>query len=227
MPPGPTSVNASGAIRLVCFDVGGVLIRARGSFPETIVAAGLPLRLPEPQVAACFDCPEARDVRQRYRTGQIREHEYVQALSDAIHGVYSPQEILSIRDAWLLGPHPETGALLREVRQVPDIRLAVLSNTCLEHWPVMCGYPWRSCLDYAFASHELGLAKPAPEIYRTVENVTSTPPRRILFFDDLEENVAGARECGWNAVRIDPLGIPARQMRAALFEWRVLATGRV
>jgi len=206
---------------LVCFDVGGVLIRARGSFPEAILAAGLTLRLPAPEIAARFESAEARQVRQQYRTGQIPEKRYAQSLSDAIQGIYGAEEILIIRDAWLLDPYPETDALLRQLREVPDIRIAMLSNTCLEHWGIMCQYAWRSHVHYAFASHELGLAKPAPEIFRAVESATSIPPRQIFFFDDMEVNVAGARECGWNAFWIDPLGNPGRQMRGALAHWHV------
>lgn len=215
-------MNPPNPIRLVCFDVGGVLIRARGSFPEAILAAGLPLRLPPAEIAALFESPEAHEVRQQYRTGEIQERRYAQSLSDAIHGIYSPGEILIIRAAWLIDSHPETDALLRQLREVPGIRIAMLSNTCIEHWPIMRQYPWRSCVHYAFASHELGLAKPAPEIFRAVESATSIPAYEILFFDDMEANVVGARECGWNAFWVDPLGNPGRQMRGALVHWRVL-----
>jgi putative hydrolase of the HAD superfamily len=200
-----------------------VLIRARGSFPEAILAAGLPFRLPAPEIAARFESPEALKVRQQYRTGQVREKRYAQSLSDAVQGIYRPAEILAIRDAWLLDPLPETDALLRQLREVSSIRIAMLSNTCLEHWRIMCQYSWRSSVHYAFASHELGLAKPAAEIFRAVESATSIPPRQILFFDDMEANVAGARECGWNAFWIDPLGNPGRQMRDALAHWCVLS----
>lgn len=215
-------MHSAGPIRLVCFDVGGVLVRALGSFPEAILAARLPLRLPPEAIAARFESTEAREVRQQYRTGQIREKAYAQSLSDAIQGIYSPHEILAIRDAWLLDPHPETDALLRQLRQVPGIRLALLSNTCLEHWAITCRYSWRTSVHYAFASHEMGLAKPAPEIFRAVENATAIAPHQILFFDDLEENVAGARGCGWIAIQIDPLGNPARQVRTVLAEWRIV-----
>ena len=75
---------------------------------------------------------------------------------------------------------------------------------------------------HRFASHLLGLVKPDPAIYRAVERETGHPGSRILFFDDLEANVRGAREVGWTGVRVDPRGDTAAQMLAALRTHRLL-----
>jgi FMN phosphatase YigB (HAD superfamily) len=49
-----------------------------------------------------------------------------------------------------------------------------------------------------------------------VERATGHGPEEILFFDDLPENIDGARAAGWRAVLIDPDGDPAAQVMTAL-----------
>jgi putative hydrolase of the HAD superfamily len=47
-----------------------------------------------------------------------------------------------------------------------------------------------------FCSCDLGARKPTPEAFRRVVERIGVPPARIAFFDDLAENVAGARGAG-------------------------------
>jgi putative hydrolase of the HAD superfamily len=47
-----------------------------------------------------------------------------------------------------------------------------------------------------FCSCELGVRKPGAEAFRRVCSLIGVPPARIAFFDDLPENVEGAREAG-------------------------------
>jgi FMN phosphatase YigB (HAD superfamily) len=53
-----------------------------------------------------------------------------------------------------------------------------------------------------FLSHEIRRRKPEPEAFRHVAREIGVEPARILFFDDLEENVAGARTAGLQAVLV-------------------------
>jgi len=53
-----------------------------------------------------------------------------------------------------------------------------------------------------FVSSEIGLRKPEPDAYRHVVDVIGAPASRILFFDDLIENVEGARACGLQVVHV-------------------------
>jgi HAD superfamily hydrolase (TIGR01509 family) len=73
------------------------------------------------------------------------------------------------------------------------------------------------------ASHDLGLVKPDPAIYHEAQRRFTAPAERIVFFDDLEENVAAARAAGWRAYRIDHKGDTATQMRTTLHAIGVLA----
>ena len=74
-------------------------------------------------------------------------------------------------------------------------------------------------LDHRFASHLIGLRKPDDRIYAHVEQATGATPGRIVFFDDVEENVAAAARRGWRAHRIsidsDPIAQVRQHLRAA------------
>jgi putative hydrolase of the HAD superfamily len=50
-----------------------------------------------------------------------------------------------------------------------------------------------------FVSHELGMRKPSPDVYREVAGRIGAPAERIVFFDDLAVNVEGARLAGLEA----------------------------
>jgi len=53
-----------------------------------------------------------------------------------------------------------------------------------------------------FLSSSIGLRKPDAQAYDHVVNAIGVPAGRIVFFDDLAENIEGARERGLIAVHI-------------------------
>ena len=53
--------------------------------------------------------------------------------------------------------------------------------------------------DGLFGSAEIGHRKPAAEFYRAVEAQVGVPGEQIMFWDDTQKNVDGARACGWQA----------------------------
>ena len=54
-----------------------------------------------------------------------------------------------------------------------------------------------------FFSFAVGHMKPDRRVYSLVESVAGINPEDILFFDDRQINVDGARLAGWNAVLTD------------------------
>ncbi len=50
-------------------------------------------------------------------------------------------------------------------------------------------------------SYQLGAQKPNEKIYRGAAELASVPPQQILFIDDVADNVAAARNLGWDAVQ--------------------------
>jgi epoxide hydrolase-like predicted phosphatase len=54
--------------------------------------------------------------------------------------------------------------------------------------------------DHFFISAELGIAKPDPDIFHLVIDTLKQDPEEIIFIDDFQENVDGAREAGIHAI---------------------------
>ena len=86
-------------------------------------------------------------------------------------------------------------ALLKRVAgRVPTY---LLSNTNGLHYEfIRARYSFPGLVRGAILSHELGLRKPEPAIYRKALALAKTRPEETLFVDDLEENCAGARKLG-------------------------------
>src|SRR5262245_1401207 len=49
-------------------------------------------------------------------------------------------------------------------------------------------------------SHEIGVCKPHADFFLHCEHLAACAPEACLFIDDLPENVAGARACGWHGL---------------------------
>lgn len=217
-------------IRLVCFDLGGVLVRICRSFAEACNAAGIELRGSiEGRVAARL----RYEYSQRFNTGQLDEHAWSSELSKALSGLYSAEELRRVHHAWTRSEYDGVLALMGEL-EGSDVSTACLSNTDPAHWTRLVHhdgtaalngtpeYPSVLRLQHRHASHLLGLAKPDPRIYRAFETATGAPAAHILFFDDLPENVRAARRAGWRAERIDPDQETAPQLRRWLRQHGVL-----
>ena len=97
-------------------------------------------------------------------------------------------------------------------------RLGILSNTCPAHWEFVVGGRFRLITEYfeRFAlSYELREMKPDAECYRAAEELADAAPDEIFFLDDREENVAGANEAAWSAVRFTSVPQLVRDLQAA------------
>jgi glucose-1-phosphatase len=218
-------LTMSAFVRIVCFDLGGVLVRICQSWAEAYRAAGLDVR----------DEPSHPSVRARrlelvnlHGTGRITIDEWAAGTSAALQGVYSADELKRAHDAFTLEQHPGALELVDELHAA-GAATACLSNTNHTHWRRLVHrdgdrdlegapeYPAVVRLQQHFASHLLGLAKPDDEIYARFEELTGFGPSAVLFFDDLEENVAAARRRGWHAERVTASHLDAvRQMRGHL-----------
>lgn len=202
----------NGRVNLVCFDLGGVLLRICRSWPEGCLAAGLDLRGPDNGSAGEISGWYApRELTNLYQTGQITGEEFAQRFSLITNNIYSPAEILQVHRAWILGEYPGVSEIIDRIHDA-GLDTAALSNTNHGHWQQIQSYESVRRLHYRLASHELQLHKPDPAIYREFERRVNRRSSEILFFDDLLENVAAARHLGWLAEQIDPLACTATQM---------------
>jgi len=204
----------SSPIRLVCFDLGGVLLRICRTWDEACARAGVPVRERALQ-------GEAMNERERavidYQTGRASRDEFARALSRVFGGVYSPDEVKRVHAAWVIDEYEGVCGVIDAIHAA-GLPTACLSNTNEAHWRQIARYPSVMKLGTRLASHELGLHKPDPAIYREAERRLGAPPQGILFFDDLEPNVLAARDAGWNTVQVDHASCTATQIRAAMRE---------
>lgn len=84
------------------------------------------------------------------------------------------------------------------------VKLGLLSDTDAVHWHYLKDrWPWLETIPKPTLSYEVGLMKPAVEIYRRAAANVETPPEQCLFIDDLEANVQGARAAGMQAIRFE------------------------
>ncbi|MFO0931706.1 MAG: HAD-IA family hydrolase [Planctomycetota bacterium] len=208
---------AGPAPSLVVFDLGGVLVRIARTWAEASRAAGvdpsgredpLPPHAREPWVHA-------------YETGAIDRAAFVDGLVRAMDGAYAPDEVVRIHDAWLFGEYAGLDRLF-DALDGAGLETAVLSNTNEAHWARMfpAGGPWAfpslRRVRHPHASHLLRARKPDAASFRAVEDATGRRGEGVVFFDDLPDNVRGARRAGWTAHLVDPAGDPAAQMLARL-----------
>jgi FMN phosphatase YigB (HAD superfamily) len=210
---------------VVCFDLGGVLVRLCQSWSDACLRAGLPERK-----AALLTSPEWRARRkptgERYQRGEIQCDVYFAELSASTDGLYSAAELQLIHAAWTREHYAGADALVRSLNALPGVATACLSNTNHAHWARLASidgrreYPAVLELRHRLASHLLGCAKPDARIFELAHAEFSrhepVAAADIYFFDDLEENVSAALGAGWSAHQVDPTGDTIAEMRGVL-----------
>ncbi len=193
-------------MKLVCFDLGGVLVRITLYVPEAARRAGLE-HLEVPLVTfgelPCFLA---------FQAGKIQAEDYRHQLAKVLG--CSESEALAVHNHIPIEPYSGTLNLIQNLHH-RGIRTACLSNTNEIHWDEMLHsgrFPNVASLQLKVASHIIKLEKPSPDVYRRFEELSGASGDDILLFDDGTVNVAGARLAGWQAEWIDPEGDPAAQM---------------
>jgi FMN phosphatase YigB (HAD superfamily) len=207
------------SIRMVCFDIGGVLVKHRRTWEEGCAAAGLPVRAGSvgPEKAA-----HRRELASAYTCGRIDDEHFCREMS-RLMGEYSPEDVRKIHHCWLGPEYDGVAAVIHRLTSINTIDTGVLSNTNQAHWGRMlkvngkaAEFPTPTMLRHRHASHLLGMAKPDPRVFREFERRTDYRGAEILYFEDLPENAEVAKSQGWIVELIDHTGDTAAQLEAAL-----------
>jgi HAD superfamily hydrolase (TIGR01509 family) len=178
--------------KVLLFDLGGVLVDATGlrELPRLLSQPMLPEDLRRKWVAS----PSVA----RFETGRCSGHEFADTFIEEWGLAIERDALLTQFRAWVGAPYPQTAELLSLLRG--RYTLACLSNTNAVHWEKLQQMDGlRLVLERHFVSHELGLMKPAAEMYAHVVRVLGCEPGEIAFFDDGIENVDGATRAGLSA----------------------------
>lgn len=206
-------------VRLVCFDLGGVLVRIARDWTDACRRADV-----DPTTVGGDTWANHHALMLRYETGQLDEAGYAREVPACVPGLRT-DDILRVFDAWLLGMYDGADQLLRDLR-ARGLATACLSNTNARHWRTLTERPdlYRPLadLDHQFVSYEIGVMKPDPAAYRHVETATGRSGGEVLFFDDRPENIAAARAVGWRAEQVDRVDDAVTQIREHLHHHGVL-----
>lgn len=201
-------------IQLVCFDLGGVLIRLCDGWDHACALAGV---TPD-KVMTDADLRKLIDLVHREEVGGLPHGDFF-TRSAPLLGL-SPQDAKAMADAWLRGAFPGIDTLIDTLHDA-GLQSACLSNTNANHWRAMIdpqhpnGLPLDR-LTHRFASHLVRDRKPNPTIYQHVERATGLLPGAILFFDDAAENIDAAQARGWHACHVTDPDDPVAQMTSHL-----------
>lgn len=185
-------------VRAVLFDLGNVLCtidvgRLRRAWEA---GTGLPW-------AALEDSLLASGLKRLLDTGAATPEE-VTARVAAATGV--ALDVARFSSLWgtVLGPWPEANALAARVAQ--QVPTGLLSNTDpLHHAQAQALCPALAGMTAQTVSYEVGAQKPERAIYDAAVAAMGVPAGEILFLDDLDENVAGARAAGLRAEQVRTL----------------------
>ncbi len=105
----------------------------------------------------------------------------------------------------------ELVALVRSLR--PRYRTALLSNFAASLRALLTQHGLTDAFDAIIISAEEGIVKPDARIYRLAADRLTVSPGECLFVDDFEENVAGARAAGMQALHFAPVDTAMEKLR--------------
>ena len=143
------------------------------------------------------------EMYQRHETGEISDEAFFAGLRSSLGIDISDSQFAEGWNAIFVGEIPGIRQLLaRAARRLP---LYAFSNTNAPHVAFFSGQ-YAEVLGHfrqIFLSSTIGLRKPDAEAYDHVVQAIGVPAGRIVFFDDLAENIEGARERGLKAVLVN------------------------
>ena len=145
----------------------------------------------------------ARDeIYRRHERGEISDAEFFIALRASLGVELSDAQFMEGWNAIFTGEMPGIAPLL--ARAAERLPLYAFSNTNGAHFEHF-SKAYADILGHfreMFLSSAIGLRKPDPAAYDHVVKAIGVPAARIVFFDDLAENIAGARARGLTAVHV-------------------------
>lgn len=179
------------------FDLGRVVLDI--DFNRALACwAGHAGRAPS-ELAARFVREEAY---RHHEVGRIEDAAYFDSLRDSLRIGITDAQFLEGWNAIFTGEMPGIAPLLK--RAAGRLPLYAFSNTNRPHVEYF-SKQYADVLGHfreMFLSSTIGLRKPDAAAYNHVVKAMGVPASRIVFFDDLADNIAGARACGLTAVHV-------------------------
>ncbi|MGW4350699.1 HAD family hydrolase [Nocardia sp. NPDC004582] len=120
-----------------------------------------------------------------------------------------------MRDAGEWSPYPDTGEVLRALRQ-SGLRVGVVSNIAFDIRPAFADRGWHRYIDEFALSYEIGAMKPDPRIFEAALDALGVAPDRALMVGDSLAADGGAKALGCAFALVDPL--PAADRATGLWD---------
>lgn len=205
-------------IKSIIFDMGGVLVDLDVPACMAAFRDGLKFTRINEILSAGF----VNGIYGALESGRITADEFRAEVLQASAPGYGAADVDAAFGKILKGIAPEKVELLHRLSK--DYDLYMLSNNnaiCLaraREMFVAAGAPLEQTFKRLFMSFEMKMLKPDVEIYRETVNAIGGDPQEMLFIDDVEANVDGARTAGLHAVRYEPGTDLAATVEAALAE---------
>jgi len=145
----------------------------------------------------------ARDeLYERHEKGEISDAEYFACLRTSLGIELSDAQFLEGWNAIFAGEMPGIAALLaRAAKSLPLYAFSNTNNAHVEHFSEKFA-PVLGHFREIFLSSAIGLRKPDAAAYDHVVTAIGLPAERIVFFDDLADNIEGATARGLTAVLV-------------------------
>jgi FMN phosphatase YigB (HAD superfamily) len=142
------------------------------------------------------------ELYRRHEKGEISDEAFFAGLRSSLGIELSDTQFIEGWNAIFIGEMPGINQLLaRAAKRLP---LYAFSNTNAPHVACFSGQ-YAELLGHfreIFLSSTIGLRKPDAEAYDHVVQAIGVPAERIVFFDDLAENIRGAQERGLKTVLV-------------------------
>jgi HAD superfamily hydrolase (TIGR01509 family) len=185
-------------ISAVCFDLGKVLLHFDWDIMLKRIAEKSTLA-PEEITALLKNDPQII----AYEIGGISSIKFFSHLKKLLQYKGSSKELRSCFSE-IFTPLPDHIALAAQL--APHYPLALISNTNEAHIVYAeATYSFFSLFHARIYSHQVKTMKPNPEIYQTaLAALGGIDPLEALFIDDLEPNILGASQLGWQTIHLRP-----------------------
>lgn len=189
----PKQQNIEGLL----FDMGGIVFEI--DFERALQTWSNFSRLSINEIRSRFSMDEAYEKHER---GEIIASEYFSHLRHVLELEANDSEIALGWNAIYLGEITETVDYILAVNNTMPCFAFTNSNVTHQvFWEAAYPRVIKS-FQQIFISSSLGLRKPERAAFEAISNATGIKLEAMLFFDDMEENVTGARLAGMEAVHV-------------------------
>lgn len=151
-----------------------------------------------------------RDFFLALEEGKITPDQWREQVRAHLNRPATDAEINAAFNTFLLGIPPERLEALLALRRA-GLHTYLLSNTNRVMWDLYildsfqsAGLSINDYFDGIVTSFEVGICKPAPQIFKACEDKFGIMPDETLFFDDSEANCSAAARLGFHTVHVPP-----------------------